>query len=415
MQYRRQRWRGTLTHARSVGVAALSLLLLGAVHSRAAEIPLSNDPAVGPAEDGAALAAVVNQLCGKEIALLGEATHADGHTNAFKVALVQQLVTKCHYKAALFEGSYYEFESIARARREGKSVTPDMVGAAVGGLWKFEREFQPLLPFLAREVTSGRLALGGIDFQTGGFEQPFANDALPAELTSYLDGDRRTQCRQAIGGRIYGGYVQSKQAELLQCVADISRAITSSGGTDAKLRDEQNGMLANIKTFFEVDPADSPSLTRARDRAMFDIFRSLKDRLPPRSKVIVWGHSAHMAKDATSFSRFAAVKNFGSYMHKAYGERAFSVGFTAYGGSFRWSRQDNRPLPPVPQGSVEASAFAKPGTETAFLGPGQLRQIGVTQSAVDFHEYRSANWANVLDGIVVFRTEYPPHSTRPGF
>ncbi|MEO6718655.1 MAG: erythromycin esterase family protein, partial [Novosphingobium sp.] len=402
-----------MTQLRLAKEVVILLLLLGATNPSFAQIAISGDPAVGMPEDRLALAATVDQLCGKEVALLGEATHADGHTSTFKVALVQQLVTRCHYQAVYFEGSYYEFESIARARREGRVVTPDMVGAAVGGLWKLDREFQPLLPFLAKEATSGRLVLGGIDFQTSGFEEPYTNDRLPAELSRYLDSTRQVQCHRVMRERIYNGYEQSAQAELLQCLSEISQAIKNSPSTDAKLREEQNRMLVVMQSYFVVDAGDSQSLNQARDRAMFDIFRTLKNRLPLRSKVIVWSASAHIAKDATAYPPFASAKNFGAYVHETYGDRAFSLGFTAYGGTFRWSRQDDKPLPPVPADSVEASAFAKPGTETVLLAARRLRQIGPAQGGIFFHEYRSANWAKVLDGIVVFRTEYPPHSTRP--
>lgn len=399
----------------SAKMMLLLLLLLGTIHRSHAETVAASDYFAGPVEDRSALAAVVEQLCGKETALLGEALHGDGHTIRFKVALVQQLVTKCHYNAVFFEGSYYEFEAIARTRREGKTVTPDMVGAAVGGMWKFHREFQPLLPFLANEVTSGRLALGGIDFQTGGFEQPYTNDVLPAELSNYLNADRRGQCRDAVTRRIYNGFDGSRQVELLRCVTDISHAILSSRDIDPRLREEQNGILANIKAYFETNMSDTGGLYRARDRAMFDNFRALKRRLPPHSKVIVWTATAHLAKDATADPAFATVKNLGSYLHQVYGSRIFTLGFTAQSGSFKWSGQENRALPVAPESSLEAQAFNGSDSETLFLGSTRLQQFGVTQTAVFEHAYRATNLAKALDGIVVFRTEYPPHSIRPGF
>lgn len=393
----------------------MGLTLLVSVGTASAAAVASSGHPIIPTEDGTALVAAVNALCGREIALLGEATHAGGHTNAFKAALVQQLITKCHYRGVVFESSFYEFESIGRARRQGRPVTAEMVGAAVGGLWKFEREFQPLLPFLAGEVSSGRVTLGGMDFQTSGLEQPYSNDLLPAELTAYLDGERRGQCGNVIRARIYEGYSSVRQAELLRCMSDVSRAIEIRRDIPASLREEQSEMLIFLKTYFEADPNRTSSYLYIRDRAMFDIFVRLKNRLPPRSKVIVWAANAHIAKDATAFPTFAKVKNFGSYIHGIYGNCAYSLGFSAWGGSYRWTRKENRPVVPSGQDSVEGRALVTADGETSFVGSRRLRRIGVGEGGFFSYESRTADWSKVFDGVVVFRTEYPPHSTRRGF
>jgi len=390
-----------------------ALLLLAASSSGTVGSTVHLPPV--PAQDQAALREIVDQLCRKEIALLGEpSSHGAGHANAFRVALVQQLVSKCHFNAIFFEGSYYEFEAIARARRQGQTVTPAMVSAAVGGLWKFGREFQPLLPFLAAEATGGRLALGGIDFQMGGFEQPYTNDLLPVELTNFLAGDRRAVCREAFRQRAYRGYAVSRRPDLRQCVEDISQAMQSRTVVDARLHAEQGGMLESLGHYFASDPTDSVGYVNARDREMFVIFQRLKARLPKRSRIIVWTATAHAAKDATAFPPFASVKNLGSYLHEAYGSRAFSIGITAFSGSYRYGNR-HRSQPPAPPDSLEAQAMGGAGSDTVYLGPSRLRRIGVVPSAVFDHVYLSENWAKAVDGMVVFHTEYPPQDSRPGF
>jgi erythromycin esterase-like protein len=47
-----------------------------------------------PAMPASALEAAVRDLCGRYVALLGEADHGDGRAVEFKVALVRRLVTQ---------------------------------------------------------------------------------------------------------------------------------------------------------------------------------------------------------------------------------------------------------------------------------------------------------------------------------
>jgi erythromycin esterase-like protein len=104
--------------------------------------------------DGIALTAVTRDVCHRQVVMLGEsATHGDGHTEAFKVALVERLVNECGFDSVFFEASHYEFINIARRLRTGQAVSVDQLSSAVGGPWKFDREFQPVLPFLLAKGT----------------------------------------------------------------------------------------------------------------------------------------------------------------------------------------------------------------------------------------------------------------------
>src|SRR5690242_3545000 len=87
-----------------------------------------------PAEpgDANALTAATQSLCHSVVAMLGEsATHEDGHTHAFKVALVERLVNECGFDSIFFEASHYEFINLDRRLRTGHSVTPGEISAAV--------------------------------------------------------------------------------------------------------------------------------------------------------------------------------------------------------------------------------------------------------------------------------------------
>jgi erythromycin esterase-like protein len=401
-------------------LAAIFLLLGPAAATPAQPIPAPVDIA-----DVRALDAVTKDLCDKQVALLGEAQHGDGHTEAFKAALVERLVTRCHFNAVFFEASAYEFFGFNRDLREGKPVTADRIGAAIGGLWKFDREFQPLIPFLFEAAKAHRVTLGGIDGQLSGFEQPYANDTMPAELAAHLAPPRAAECRETFRRRIYSDYPAgmaydaTARADILRCVEDMTRAVDAA--PDTPTRAERREMLRNIAVFTEADallgrtdPSGQPTgFIAARDHAMYRNFRWLAGRLPPAAKIIVWSATAHIAKDATADPAFANLRNFGSYLHADYGARACAVGVSAQSGAYRYSRRNDRPLDTPPPGSPEAIASTSNGT--AYLGPAQLAKIGNAPGAAFGHAYHPANWNRALDGLIVFGTEYPPHSTRPGY
>ena len=388
-------------------VLACCFLLLSSKLAQA-YVPLDPDR-----NDDAALAAATRDLCSRKVALLGEAAgHGDGHTQAFKVRLVQELVARCGYNAVFFEASHYEFIDLQRRLDSGERISPQQVGQAVGGVWKFEREVQPLLAFLAEAANVRRVRLGGLDGQLGGFEQSYANDMMPERLTGLLTEPSRSRCRGALHRRIYGDDNStlpdsaSNKQFLLDCVSKI---MTSSRDGDPFSRQE----LANLDRFLRLDLTDTPTLIAGRDRAMAENFRWLAERLGTDAKIIVWTATAHAVRDASAYPPFATVKPLGAFIHDTYGDYAFALGFSARGGAYRWDRKDNRMVPPPEDSSLELTAGL--GGGTGYLDHARLQALGAVPGGVFDHVARKTEWGGVLDGVVVFEKEYPPHSTRPGF
>src|ERR1043166_738323 len=135
--------------------------------------------------DEDALNAATQRLCHRQISMIGEgAGHGDGHTLAFKVALVERLIDRCGFNSVLFEASHYEFINLNRRLRMRQAVTAGDVSSAVGGLWEFNQEFLPLAPFLLAKAEAGKVFLGGIDDQLGQRGQDYANKEMVTELTN---------------------------------------------------------------------------------------------------------------------------------------------------------------------------------------------------------------------------------------
>ena len=368
---------------------------------------ITSSPASAPAPADALMDKVVEALCRKDVALLGEASHGDGRNMAFKAALVPRLIDQCGFDAVFFEGSSYDFLELERRRGRKEPATRAMLSSAIGGLWNRYVEMQPLITFLHERSVSGRLRLGGIDDQLGSAGAFYSIAAMPAELSALLSGKRGAECRETFRRLIYGetGSSAAERAPLLSCLADVRAAVEARPSSD---RSERLHLLDNIERYASRDWSDPAAASRGRDRSMWLNFQWLRDRLPRGSKIIVWGATAHLSRDATAYKPFSGGGNLGSYVDKAYGKRAFFLGFTAAGGSHRWGWNATRELTPAQPGSLEVEALRRADADEVYLGRSKLTAFGRRAASAFGDEPSIANWAEVIDGLIVFREEYAP-------
>lgn len=362
------------------------------------------------AEDEAALETSIHAMCSRRIVLLGEAAHGNGHSDAFKAALVERLIERCGFRAVLFESSFYEFVPIWRTQRAKQPVTSTMIATAVGGLWKFNREFQPLLPFLASKADKG-LFVGGIDFQLGGFEQDYTNAGMISELTQYLDPTTREICLSVTQARISKDLNSEQKAQAATCTAAIARGLAGKRNDVAR---EQAAMLQNLTAYLGSGFANGPgSFIAARDHQMFENLKLVRAMLPNRTKVIVWTANAHAAKGADEAKDFSGIRNFGSYVFGAFGKNSYALATTALAGTQRWGRQV-KSLPEAPVGSLERLAIAADTATSVFLDFNTLKAHGSVFGGAFGYQYAKADWWQRFDGMVVFAEEHAAYSSRYG-
>ncbi len=367
-------------------------------------------------EDGTALDAATHALCKTQVAMVGEiATHGDGHTLAFKVALVQRLVDECGFDTVLFEANQEEFIHLNRRLRSGDAVTSNDLLTAVGGIWEFYREFQPLAPFLLTRAQAGRVVLGGLDDQLGQLGQDYANIGMVTELTNLLPEPNRQACDAALHKRIYSAYPEYSEADRYQvdqCLAAMQAASRADSATTALIKQEQEEMISATRRWVSRDFESEGESMANRDRSMFDTFEWLQSRLPKRHKVVVWAATVHIAKQGSPIWGDHAGTTFGSMIYRKYGSHARSLGFSAASGSFGRSKGNVRTLPVPPLDSVEAQALQGTAASAVYVGSKQLAAMGMRPGAFFIHSYQTLAWSTFLDGVVVFQTERSPTDLR---
>lgn len=360
-----------------------------------------------------ALDSAVHDLCSRQIVFLGEnGAHGDGRAVAFRSALIERLVHDCGFRAVFFEASHYDFLAIDRAARRRQPVTPEMVSSAIGGKWNEDRELDSLVDFLAEAAGTGRLALGGLDDQVGRGNF-YSLGAMPAELSAFLPQQRGEQCNRLLRQRLF--YVVPKdmtpenhRAAVKQCLSEARQAIGASRRVGKVDRSEYRQMVDNFERLVSRERLSPADYSAARDRSMFLNLRWLKARLPGNAKIVIWSSNAHARKDAGPMTD-SSGPSLGFYAHQAYGERAFSVGSTAAGGSYRWDARITRPVQPAPPGSIEATMLAASRGNAVYVAPARLRKFGkASAGAFDDHQQKVALWHNIYDALVVFRDERPP-------
>jgi erythromycin esterase-like protein len=237
---------------------------------------------------------------------------------------------------------------------------------------------------------------------------------MRTELAAFLPPERREPCKSALGQRMAWSYSDSSPHDwtsvrrLQACVAQMRRGLLVSG-TDIASRDEYLGMLANIDRLMQREFALPRALVAGRDQSMYFNFRWLAERLKRGTKIVVWAANAHVAKDPALDPDFVPGGNLGRQLHRDYGRRAFALGFSAAGGSFRWSGRESKPIPPAIPESLEAAIIGGTRREAAYAGTGALVALGARPGSLFDHRTRSTGrWADVFDGVVVFRAERPP-------
>lgn len=371
---------------------------------------------VTPLAAPSALDRLVADVCGKQVVLLGEPNyHGSGPTLQAKVELVRRLTDECQFSALFIESGLYDFIDLEHSLAAG-TATREQLGDAISPMWSTSQEVEPMVADLLRKAQAGRVRIAGLDHQISATAL-YAQRTLPVQLASYLDGGRRTTCEAALLRHTQWKYDEATRAEdalplLRGCLTDIQAAIAARPAS----RDGQEAAFMASRLSLAVAAALPPGPGaegfNRRDRAMYEAFRWHAARLAPGSKIIVWCATIHAAKDLSGITDAGSRIPLGSYLHRDLGDRAAAIGFSAQAGSWARIRPPAKPLAPAPPDSLEAQALGPDGAGMRYLDRSELAHLGPIASRARGETFSRVPWAQVIDGLVVFREERPPTFVR---
>ncbi len=364
-----------------------------------------------PSEGNSEIDRLVNDVCARQTVLLGEdGNHAGGATLTAKVELVRRLIDECGFNAVYFESSFHDFLDFQRQLDRGKA-SPEMLADAIGGLWSLTSEIDPLVASLYARAKSGSVSLAGLDPRPGSATSVFTRSAFAAELGAFLPEDRRKPCIAEID-RMTNGRYESNQQEidarepLHECAIELQQAVSAKGHAG------QNTIAAAlVGNFLRSTELWSGDWYNNREKAMYDNFVWFRSRHPYRKKIIVWCATVHAARDLSFL--VSDRRTLGSQIHSRRKDKVVTIGFSALGGSHGRNPKSLTTLDPAPADSLEGRAFAGVKGEQVYRDIKQLKALGVIAARpLQYAKWNSTQWSDVVDGILVFREEYPVHSVR---
>jgi erythromycin esterase-like protein len=365
---------------------------------------------VAPATVSSPLDPIVRDVCSKRVVLLGEDSHhAGGATLEVKAALVEQLVDECGFSAVLFESNVAEFVDLDRSLAAG-TATPAHVADAIGALWSTTRESDALVDALFARAARRTIVLGGLDGQIGSTDL-YAQTGLADELAGYLDDPSRAACRTELDRYANWRYDDTSPFDdaaherLGGCLTEIESAIARR--PRSARAGEAAAMTGATRAAIAADGLSDAAAFDARDRAMYDAYRWHAARLPPDAKIIVWCATLHAAKSLRPLTQGERVP-LGAYLHGELGDAVAAIGFSAMGGSYGRVGKPAIAIAAAPADSLESRAFVNAGPDVRYLERVELARAPAPARALDYDRFASAPWSEIVDGLVVLRTERPP-------
>lgn len=341
---------------------------------------------------------LIQMACHHDVVMLGENSHGDGLTIAIRAELIPELVRRCGFNTLAFEASYYDFTELANTTSLHDHYDRSRFLSAVGLLWARDAEFAPLANWVSGQ-TPRTLQLVGLDIQIGAAGAFYSLKAMPTALSDAIPSNDRATCRETMIGFISWSLDRaSTEHEVDRCLSLAVRGLADRRSPEAaKLR-----MLArafrSTATWATMTP---DQMIAARDAAMAEELRAAQFRPGRKPKIIVWTANAHAA-----LGGYTMGKPLGQITRERIGSALFSIGFSAAGGDFRWSKSETHSVPTAGPGSLERVVLDS--RSAAFANKNKLRAIGrVTGTALDWHKPMVMNWSDLFDAIYVIACEEP--------
>ncbi len=353
-------------------------------------------------KDVSQLDLMVAQACDKNIVMLGEdAHHGSGNTVSVKGEIITRLINQCGFSAVLFESPVYEFFDYDRQRMLSSS-TRKQLAAAIGGLWANAHQMQPLISFLHQQALSGDLYLGGIDAQFGR-GQPFAQKVLPKQVSQYLPGSEKLSCQRALYRFLNWQYDDNhkydkvEQSRIAKCVNTIVNALEKYDSTNRQVELDLF-MAQNFAVYLSFRTGGD--YFNLRDTNMAQNIQWHLDKLPQKTKVIIWSASIHVAK--TLKPLYPKRTSMATHLTEGL-DGVMSIGFSALGGEFGRSKQQAKLIQPA---LLAEHVYQQQQGSLMYLNKHQLQELGaISAQPIQYGKKHTADWSTLFDGMIFIRNE----------
>lgn len=407
-------------------------------------VPVASiDPSDGDFSD---LMPLVARIGKSRVVLLGEQTHGDGATFLAKTRLIRFLHQVMGFDVLAWESGMFGCREMDAALR----TTEPVEKAAAKGIypvWANSGHVRPLFEYVRLTYGTPRpLEMAGFDGQIS----TKAAESLQTEVLSLIDradprllsAPQREKLKALLGNfgeyrKLTPGERQTRRAIVPELLAlfeqNRERLVAASSPRDLAFLQQ---CLKNLSVFLqnlETLIANNYRVTSVRDNNVRDqkmgenLVWLAKERYPDR-KLIVWAASFHNARNTPTIDTMSkpspqgpglsydGLVTMGHVAHAALGDEFYSIAFVAYQGKAGIVGRDPSPLPPAPEGSLDAL----------------LHELGPLYQFVDFRSLRAqpahwlrqplisrplgnmpmqTDWTRIFDGLFYTETMFPSTAT----
>ena len=278
-------------------------------------------------EDFSDLEPLLKAIGEARIVQLGEQSHGDGATFHAKARLIKFLHQKMGFDVLAMESGLYDCRKAWELLREGKEPY-EAVTHGVFGIWTGSEQFQPVINYLGKSVTSDRpLELCGFDCQ---FTAQASRVHLQADVTRVLDrlgeqaisAENRAAMLELLAAMVtrqstpppqLGAEPKAQQTENAEvqepqrkALAAFSQALSAAQPSDQLPAQELSfwrqyaASLASEAENHWSMRSDPKEGSKRRDGQMAKNLVWLAREAYPQRKIIVWAASFHLMRNPAS-------------------------------------------------------------------------------------------------------------------
>lgn len=364
--------------------------------------------------DLAAFAAAVKD---KRVVMLGEQSHGDGTTFALKARLVRFLHEQMGFNVLAFESDFISMADYRRVR--DSAVASTFISENLMEIWtrckSVQDFFAGYLP--SRLNNSGPLLLTGFDCQLHGAVIRNTNkDSLLLAWEKAMDislsvSERHFAARWIDSLSIFGRVQSTDSLVTLQQILDRF---------EAKMPKERDQLMqwcasVNGEVRNRIRYSKNESLHYYRDQQMAENLAWLIKEKYANQKIIVWAHSAHIAKypfDA-SLEQIGKAAMMGNFLaaDSALRAQSYVVGLTSFSGTSAWANTTRYDIPinePARDGFERwmpaKYSFAFTDFTNWLKRGGNIDQKFTMKGSIySHHQNVSLAWLRVFDGMLFVR------------
>ncbi len=383
-------------------------------------------------EDFSDLTFLRDQIGERTIVQLGESSHGTREFNHVKTRLIKFLHQEMDFDVVAFESGFFDGYFVDANRA---SLSPDAARQYTFAVWSTDEVFELFRYVEETQATNRPLRLAGFDVQiSSGYFGEIFNFIAALPDTGALSPSRKSSVTQN-----FVRY-QSMQAEFSQqrCFSGTTNQCDEliANGRDIRaglvadrmalqsleqdsMRDLRALYIAISAAIAQLDNSTASYETNdvgdVRDLGMARTFASVKDRLFPDEKIVIWAHNRHVALEQSPTRPVGAVRNYpivpmGSHLLEQYPDELFTIGlYMLRGETADNGRNAVAVLAPRPD-SLEAIAYG--ARLAAFYVDTSADQARMDGNAFLFERIEAYYWGGTFgtysfilsdqyDGVIV--------------